>query len=152
MTYNKQLKELKKLIDKLGQDFKLCEFMDTWKFKYDGPMGLKRTEEVRETVLLGDVYNQFIEKSGIFYELYKSTMHFRYFVNEITGEFFKPFKKRNLTYKDSYDKFHEEWNKIHPEISYEQYEKQEDEKESRRLSKLMAIYEDPYFKLRNILS
>lgn len=156
MTYNKQIRELEALIEKLGKDFKLCEFMDTWKIKYDGPMGIKRTEEVREVITLETVYNQFVNKSGIFYEFHKSTESFRDFVKVITGRYFKPEKNRKLIYEDSFNKFHEEWNRIHPEISYEKYEKQEDEKEARRLSQLMAIYQDPfqdpYFKIRNFLS
>ena len=155
MTYTKQIKELEALIEKLGSDFRIFEIMDTWKIKYDGPMGMKRSEEVREVVTLQTVYDQFINKSGIFYEAYKITASFRSFVHNITQRYYEPIR-RNFIYEDSYNKFHEEWNKIHPEISYEKYEKQEDEKEARRLSELMAIYQDPfqdtYFKIRNFLS
>lgn len=151
MTYTKQIKELEALIEKLGSDFRIFEIMDTWKIKYDGPMGMKRSEEVREVVTLQIVYDQFVNKSGVFYEAYKITASFRAFVHNITQRYYEPLR-RNFVYEDSYNKFHDEWNKIHPEISYEKYEKKEDEKEARRLSELIAIYEEPYFKIKNILS
>lgn len=151
MTYSKQLKELQALIEKLGKDFRICEFMDTWKIKYDGSMGMKRTEEVRGVITLEIIYEQFLNKSGIFYEAYKITDAFRAFVHDISVNYYVP-RRRDIIYEDSYNKFHKEWNKLHPDISYEKYEKVEDEKEGRRLSELMAIYTEPYYKIRNIFA
>ena len=146
MTYSKQIKELGTLVEKLGTDFRVYEFIDTWKIKYDGPMGMKRVEEVRDIVTLDDIYNQFVNKQGEFYDLLKITETFRSFNKTITSVCFEPIQKLHL-YDDSYDEFHKNWNKIHPEISYEKYEQQENAKEG-RLSELMAIYQEPYYKLR----
>ena len=151
MTYTKQIKELEALIEKLGSDFRIFEIMDTWKIKYDGPMGMKRSEEVREVVTLQVVYDQFVNKTGVFYEAFKVTASFRAFVKNITQHYYVP-RRRDIVYEDSYNKFHEEWNKIHPEITYEKYERQEDEREGRRIDQLMAPYVESYFKIRNFLS
>ena len=130
MTYNKMLKEIRQLAIQFGEDFEIIWLIDTWGISYTGNMGIKRTNDLRETITIADLYGQFVDKSGEFYEKYKFTDKFRDLVKLINGKYFEPIQVPKI-YQDSKDKFIEEWNKIHPEISYTDYLKQEAKKNHR---------------------
>lgn len=162
MTYNKQIKDLNALIEKLGKDFVVRNYLDTWAFEHTGDMGIERKNVIRESITLGDIYEQFVNKSGIFYDAYKITAQFRDFVQSMSKPYFEP-KNSYVYYKDSHDKFIEEWNKLHPEISYEEYEKKERQKDSLRWARTMDLFKpyydaydnlfnESYFRLKNILA
>ena len=57
------------------------------------------------------------------YDIFKITSEFRKFIKIISKPNFEPFSDYKF-YQDSYDKFHEEWKKLHPEKTYEEYEKE----------------------------
>ena len=143
MTYNKMLKEIRQLAIQFGEDFEIIWLIDTWGISYTGNMGIKRTNDLRETITIADLYGQFVDKSGEFYEKYKFTDKFRDLVKLINGKYFEPIQVPKI-YQDSKDKFIEEWNKIHPEISYTDYLKQEAKKNHRRFDYMNAMLGEPY--------
>ena len=98
---------------------------------------------MREVITIADLYGQFVYKSGDFYEKYKFTDKFRELVKLINGKYFKPIQVPK-NYQDSQDKFLEEWNKIHPEISYADYIKKEAEKNHRRFGYMNALFDGLY--------
>jgi len=98
---------------------------------------------LREVLTIADLYGQFVDKSGEFYEKYKFTDKFRDLVKLINGKYFEPIQVPKI-YQDSQDKFIEEWNKIHPEISYADYLKKEAEKNHRRFDYMTAMLGEPY--------
>ena len=61
----------------------------------------------------------------------------------IQDKYFEPIQVPKI-YQDSQDKFIEEWNKIHPKISYADYLKQEAEKNHRRFDYMNAMLGEPY--------
>lgn len=143
MTYNKMLKEIRQLAIQFGEDFEIIWLIDTWGISYTGNMGIKRTYDLREVLTIADLYGQFVDKSGEFYEKYKFTDKFRDLVKLINGKYFEPIQVPKI-YQDSKDKFIEEWNKIHPEISYTDYLKQEAEKNHRRFDYMNAMLGEPH--------
>ena len=143
MTYNKMLKEIRQLAIQFGEDFEIIWVIDTWGISYTGDMGIKRTNDLREVITIADLYGQFVYKSGDFYEKYKFTDKFRELVKLINGKYFKPIQVPK-NYQDSQDKFLEEWNKIHPEISYWDYLKKESEKKYRRFGYTNALLDGSY--------
>ena len=143
MTYNKMLKEIRQLAIQFGEDFEIIWVIDTWGISYTGDMGIKRTNDLREVITIADLYGQFVYKSGDFYDKYKFTDKFRELVKLINGKPFKPIQVPK-NYQDSQDKFLEEWNKIHPEISYAEYLKKEAEKNHRRFGYMNALFDGPY--------
>lgn len=143
MTYNKMLKEIRQLAIQFGEDFEVIWVIDTWGISYTGSIGIKRTNDLRETITIADLYGQFVDKSGEFYEKYKFTDKFRDLVKLINGKYFEPIQVPKI-YQDSKDKFIDEWNKIHPEISYADYLKQEAEKNHRRFDYMNAMLGEPY--------
>lgn len=143
MIYNKMLKEIRQLAIQFGEDFEIIWLIDTWGISYTGDMGIKRTNDLRETITIADLYGQFVDKSGDFYEKYKFTDKFRDLVKLINGKYFKPIQVPKI-YQDSKDKFIDEWNKIHPEISYTDYLKQEAEKNHRRFDYMNAMLGEPH--------
>lgn len=143
MTYNKMLKEIRQLAIQFGEDFEIIWVIDTWGISYTGDMGIKQTNDLREIITIADLYGQFVYKSGDFYEKYKFTDKFRELVKLINGKYFKPIQVQK-NYQDSQDKFLEEWNKIHPEISYGDYIKKEAEKNHRRFGYTNALFDGPY--------
>ena len=143
MTYNKMLKEIRQLAIQFGEDFEIIWVIDTWGISYTGDMGIKRTNDLREIITIADLYGQFVYKSGDFYDKYKFTDKFRELVKLINGKYFKPIQVPK-NYQDSQDKFLEEWNKIHPEISYAEYLKKEAEKNHRRFGYTNALFDRPY--------
>lgn len=149
MTYNKMLRELEALIEKFGKDFEVFKYIDTWTFVYEGDMGIRRTDTFRDIITLGDVYEQFLLKTGI-YDIFKITSEFRKFIKIISKPNFEPFSDYKF-YQDSYDKFHEEWNKLHPEKTYEEYEKEIRRKNENFLNQFSSLYLEPYRRLmRNV--
>lgn len=143
MTYNKMLKEIRQLAIQFGEDFEIIWLIDTWGISYTGDMGIKRTNDLREVLTIADLYGQFVKKSGEFYEKYKFTDKFRDLVKLINWKYFEPIQVPKI-YQDSQDKFIEEWNKIHPEISYTDYLKKEAEKNHRRFDYMNAMLGEPY--------
>ena len=143
MTYNKMLKEIRQLAIQFGEDFEIIWVIDTWGISYTGDMGIKRTNDLREVITIADLYGQFVYKSGDFYEKYKFTDKFRELVKLINRKYFKPIQVPK-NYQDSQDKFLEEWNKIHPEISYTDYLKKDAEKNHRRFDYMNAMLGEPY--------
>ena len=143
MTYNKMLKEIRQLAIQFGEDFEIIWVIDTWGISYTGDMGIKRTNDLREVLTIADLYGQFVKKSGEFYEKYKFTDTFRDLVKLINVKYFKPIQVSKI-YQDSQDKFLEEWNKIHPEISYTDYLKKEAEKNYRRFDYMNAMLGEQY--------
>lgn len=143
MTYNKMLKEIRQFAIQFGEDFEIIWVIDTWGISYTGDMGIKRTNDLREIITIADLYGQFVYKSGDFYDKYKFTDKFRELVKLINGKPFKPIQVPK-TYQDSQDKFLEEWNKIHPEISYVDYIKKEARKNYRRFGYMNALFDGPY--------
>lgn len=138
MTYNKMLKEIRQLAIQFGEDFEVIWLIDTWGISYTGDMGIKRTNDLREVITIADLYGQFVDKTGEFYEKYKFTDKFRDLVKLINEKYFKPIQVSKI-YQDSQDRFIEEWNKIHPEISYTDYLKQDAEKNHRRVDYMNAM-------------
>lgn len=143
MTYNKMLKEIRQLAIQFGEDFEVIWLIDTWGISYTGDIGIKRTNNLREVITIADLYEQFVKKSGEFYEKYKFTNKFRDLVKLINGKYFEPIQVSKI-YQDSQDKFIEEWNKIHPEISYTDYLKKDAEKNHRRFDYMNAMLGEPY--------
>lgn len=143
MTYNKMLKEIRQLAIQFGENFEIIWLIDTWGISYTGDMGIKRTNDLRETITIADLYGQFSDKSGEFYEKYKFTDNFRELIKMIQDKYFEPIQVAKI-YQDSKDKFIEEWNKIHPEISYTDYLKKEAKKNHRRLDYMTAMLGEPY--------
>ena len=143
MTYNKMLKEIRQLAIQFGEDFEIIWVIDTWGISYTGDMGIKRTNDLREVITIADLYGQFVYKSGDFYDKYKFTDKFRELVKLINRKPFKPIQVPK-NYQDSQDKFLEEWNKIHPEISYADYIKKEAEKNHRRFGYMNTLFDEPY--------
>ena len=143
MTYNKILKEIRQLAIQFGEDFEVIWLIDTWGISYTGNMGIKRTNDLREVITIADLYGQFVKKTGEFYEKYKFTDKFRDLVKLINGKYFEPIQVPKI-YQDSKDKFIEEWNKIHPEISYFNYLKKDAEKNYRRFDYMNALLGEPY--------
>ena len=143
MTYNKMLKEIRQLAIQFGEDFEIIWVIDTWGISYTGDMGIKRTNDLREVLTIADLYGQFVKKSGEFYEKYKFTDTFRDLVKLINVKYFKPIQVSKI-YQDSQDKFLEEWNKIHPEISYTDYLKKEAEKNYRSFDYMNAMLGEQY--------
>ena len=138
MTYSKQITILKELIEKLGKDFVIFNILDTWSFEYKGEMGIERVETVRETITLGDVYEQFLNKTGI-YVFLKVTEDFRNLMSNITKSKFNPYTKKAF-YQDSYDRFMEEWAKLHPDKSYEDWENEQRRKRKAFINHLTNTY------------
>ena len=138
MTYNKMLKEIRQLAIQFGEDFEIIWVIDTWGISYTGDMGIKRTNDLREIITIADLYWQFVYKSGDFYDKYKFTDKFRELVKLINGKYFKPIQVPK-NYQETQDKFLEEWNKIHPEISYAEYLKKEVEKNHGRFGYMNAL-------------
>jgi len=143
MTYNKMLKEIRQLAIQFGEDFEIIWLIDTWGISYTGNMGIQRTYDLREVLTIADLYGQFADKSGEFYEKYKFTDKFRDLVKLISGKYFEPIQVPKI-YQDSQDKFIEEWSKIHPEISYTDYLKKEVKKNHRRFDYMNAMLGEPY--------
>ena len=143
MTYNKMLKEIRQLAIQFGEDFEVIWLIDTWGISYTGNMGIKRTNDLREVITIADLYGQFVDKFGELYEKYKFTDKFRELVKLINGKYFEPIQVPKI-YQDSHDKFIEEWNKIHPEISYTDYLKQDAKKNHRRFDYMNAMLGEPY--------
>ena len=143
MTYNKMLKEIRQLAIQFGEDFEIIWVIDTWGISYTGNMGIKRTNDLREVITIADLYGQFVDKFGEFYEKYKFTDKFRDLIKIINGKYFEPIQVPKI-YQDSHDKFIEEWNKIHPEISYTDYLKQDAKKNHRRFDYMNALLGEPY--------
>ena len=137
------LKEIRQLAIQFGEDFEIIWVIDTWGISYTGDMGIKRTNDLREVLTIADLYGQFVKKSGEFYEKYKFTDTFRDLVKLINVKYFKPIQVSKI-YQDSQDKFLEEWNKIHPEISYTDYLKKEAEKNYRRFDYMNAMLGEQY--------
>lgn len=143
MTYNKMLKEIRQLAIQFGEDFEVIWLIDMWGISYTGDMGIKRTNDLREVITIADLYGQFVDKFGEFYEKYKFTDKFRDLVKLINGKYFEPIQVLKI-YQDSHDKFIEEWNKIHPETSYTDYLKQDAKKNHRRFDYMNAMLGEPY--------
>lgn len=143
MTYNKMLKEIRQLAIQFGEDFEVIWLIDTWGISYTGDMGIKRTNDLREIITIADLYAQFVDKAGEFYEKYKFTDKFRDLIKLINGKYFEPIQVPKI-YQDSHNKFIEEWNKIHPEISYTDYLKKEAEMNHRRFDYMNAMLGEPY--------
>jgi len=143
MTYNKMLKEIRQLAIQFGEDFEIIWLIDTWGISYTGDMGINRTNDLREVITIADLYGQFADKSGEFYEKYKFTDKFRDLIKLINRKYFEPIQVPKI-YQDSHDKFIEEWNKIHPEISYTDYLKQDAKKNHRRFDYMNALLGEPY--------
>lgn len=143
MTYNKMLKEIRQLAIQFGEDFEIIWLIDTWGISYIGDMGIKRTNDLRETITIADLYGQFVNKSGEFYEKYKFADNFRELTKMIQGKYFEPIQVPKI-YQDSHDKFIEEWNKIHPEISYGDYLKQDAKKKHKRFDYMNAMLGEQY--------
>lgn len=143
MTYNKMLKEIHQLAIQFSEAFEVIWVIDTWGISYTGNMGIERTYDLREVLTIADLYEQFVKKSGEFYEKYKFTDKFRELIKMVQGEYFEPIQVPKI-YQDSQDKFLEEWNKIHPEISYTDYLKKEAKKNHRRFDYMNAMLGEPY--------
>ena len=137
------LKEIRQLAIQFGENFEVIWLIDTWGISYVGNMGIKRTNDLREVLTIADLYGQFVDKTGEFYEKYKFTDKFRDLVKLINGKYFEPIQVSKI-YQDSKDKFIEEWNKIHPEMSYTDYFKQDAEKNHRRFDYMNAMLGEPY--------
>ena len=79
MTYNKMLKEIRQLAIQFGEDFEVIWLIDTWGISYTGNMGIKRTYDLREVLTIADLYGQFVDKSGEFYEKYRYKITANYY-------------------------------------------------------------------------
>lgn len=131
MTESKILKQLKSLVEKVGNDFIITEIYDAWGFNYESK---KADDILKDWVLLEDVVKEFEAKSGKYYEVFKVTATFRDFEKYVLNGTFKPYKIYQ-EYEGTKTKYMEYFKETHPGVDYKEWAAEQKRLRKERLVK-----------------
>lgn len=136
MTETKIYKGLQQLASKVGNDFVVAEIYDAWGFDYETKKGI---DVQRNTETLELVLQQFDNKKGDYYDMFKVTSTYRDFEKEVLGNTYVP-KKYYDEYEDTKNEYMKYFEETHPGVNYDEWAAEQKRLKRERLANQFSRY------------